>query len=265
MQSVIPQAAKSSSRIVAFQVKETRSRARNLAAASPKLTSKQSEAQPDDEQLLQANPPVLSARLMQALRDDADPIESLSDIRGLLVGPITRVHEARIEELLSIMEEADRGYQHMFREMHSRSDALVETTEVIKLDAAKTNEAIANASTQQDLNLLQASREMGHALKEMAQKFESNFQKLFSDLSHRIENLATKTVDDHQAFMHTITKRIDDHESATFANDEHILAKLENQLATSEANLKAQRSNDLNALSEGLANLSDVVTKLRMG
>lgn len=265
MQSVIPQAAKSSSRVVSFQVKENRSRARNLAAASPKLTSKPTEAFVDDEQSSVSNPPALSARLMQALRDDADPIESLADIRGLLVGPVTRVHEARIEELLSIMEEADRGYQHMFRELHSRGDELVEKTEVIKLDAAKTNEAIVNASTQQDLNLLQASREMGHALKEIAQKFESNFQKLFSDLSHRIENLATKTSDDHQALLNNLTKRIDDHESATFANDEHILAKLENQLATSEANMKAQRSNDLNSLAEGLANLSDVVTKLRMG
>ena len=265
MQSVIPQAAKSSSRIVSFQVKETKSRARNLATAAPKLDLQSSEAFANDEQILPANPPALSARLMQALRDDADPIESLSDIRGLLVGPITRVHEARIEELLSIMEEADRGYQHMFREIHSRSDALVETTEVIKLDAAKTNEAIVNASTQQDLNLLQASREMGHALKEMTQKFESNFQKLSSEFSHRIDTLASKTADDHQAFMNSITKRIDDHESATFANDEHILVKLENQIATSEANMKTQRSHDLNSLAEGLTNLSDVVTKLRMG
>ena len=265
MQSVIPQAAKSTSRVVSFQVKETRSRARSLAAAGPKLNAKPRDAFADDEQAMATNPPVLSARMMQALRDDSDPVESLADIRGLLVGPATRVHEARIEELLSIMEEADRGYQHMFRELHSRGDALVETTDVIKLDAAKTNEAIVNASTQQDLNLLQASREMGQALKEIAQKFENNFQKLFSDLSHRIEHLATKTADDHQALLNNITKRMHDHESATFANDEHILAKLENQLAAAEANMNAQRSNDLNSLADGLANLSDIVTKLRMG
>ena len=265
MQTAIPQTAKSSNRVVSFQAKENRTRARGLEASAPKITSKSNEVYVEDEQSSTAVPPALSKRLMQALRDDSDPIESLADIRGLLVGPATRVHEARIEELLAIMEEADRGYQRAFRDLHSRGDALVETTEVIKLEAAKTNEAIVNASTQQDLNLLQASREMGHAMKELSQKFESSFQKLFGDLSHRIENLATKTADDNQAILNSLNKRINDLESATFANDEHILAKLEHQMATAEVGLKAHRINDLNSISDGLADLSDRITKLRMG
>lgn len=263
MQTAIPQTPKSNNRVVSFQAKETRSRTRSLQAASPKTTAKPSDSFVEDDQAMSA-PPALSARLMQALRDDTDPSESLADIRGLLVGPVTRVHEARIEELLAIMEEADRGYQRAFKDLHARGDDLIDRTEVIKFEAAKTNEAIVNASAQQDLNLLQASREMGHALKELSQKVESNFQKLFGDLTHRIESLATKTADDHQALLHNISKRINDVESATFANDEHIMSKLENHMATTEANLKAQRNNDLNSISDGLADLSDRVAKLRM-
>ena len=264
MQSVIPHTPKSSNRVVSFQAKENRARSRSVDGSTSKVTSKPSETFVEDEQPTAAISPALSSRVMQALRDDADPLESLADIRGLLVGPATRVHEARIEELLAIMEEADRGYQRAFRDVHTRGDDMLEIAEVIKLEVAKTNEAIVNASTQQDLNLLQASREMGHGLKELSQKFESNFQKLFGDLSHRIETLATKHADDHQGLLHNINKRIDDLESATFANDEHILAKFENQTATSEANLKSQRITDLNSIADGLADLSDRIAKLRM-
>ena len=262
MQSAVPHTTKPASRVVSFQSKEHKSKARNLDLPSPKTTTAAKAAFADEEQIPPLSPNI-SARVMQALREDADPLESLADIRGLLIGPTARVHEARIEELLSIMEEADRSYQRAFRDIHARGDEMIATSDVIMLEVVKTNEAIVNASTQQDLNLLQATREMGHGLKELSQKFESNFQKLFGDLTHRIDTLATKTADDHQSLMNNITKRIDDLESATFANDEHILSKFENQVAATEASLKMHRMNDLNSIADGLSELSDRVTKLR--
>ena len=257
---------KSASRVVSFQSKASKTRAKGVDAAVQKMAANPVEAVAETNPLpvsgVEDNSPTVSTRVVQALRDDADATESLADIRGLLLGPVTRLHEARIEELLSIVEEADRGYQRAFKDLHARADEMVSTDEMIKLDLLKSNEAIVSASNQQDLNLLHASKEMGHALKELSQKFEANFQKLVGELTHRIDTLVTKTADDQLALMNAVNKRIDELESATFANDERILAKLENQMAASEATLKAQRTNDLHAMAKGAANFSDLVAKL---
>ena len=269
MSHATPHTSKSASRVVSFQSKESRTRAKGVEAAVQKMAANPVEPVVEAAPAPAPAPapaaeisPALSPRVGQALRDDADATESLADIRGLLLGPVTRLHEARIEELLSIVEEADRGYQRAFKDLHTRADEMASTDELIKLDVLRSNEAIVSASNQQDLNLLHASKEMGHALKELSQKFEANFQKLFGELTHRIDTLATKSADDHLALTNSMNKRIDDLESATFANDERILAKLENQMATSEATLKAQRANDLNTIAKGLANFSDHVAKL---
>ncbi len=264
MQHATPQTAKSRNRVVSFQVKENRTRTRNLETAAPKLMPDPREVYPEDKQPLASPQSAVSARVLQALRDDADPMASLSDIRSLLVGPAARAQEARIEELLAIMEETDRSYQQIFKNLHARGDALTETTEIIKHEVGKTNEAVVNASAQHDQNLLQASRELGHSIKELSQKFESDFQKLFGDLTSRIDSVAAKSANDSQALLNFVNNRMSDLESAAFANDEHVSAKLEHRIATVEAALKAHRINDLNSISDGLADLSDRVTKLRM-
>lgn len=212
-----------------------------------------------------SNEIVVSPRILQALKEDSDASESLSDIRGLLLGPVTRLHEARIEELLSIFEEADRGNQQSVTDLNARADDLFALCEKNHSSIAHTNETLRATAAQQETNLVSAIHDINEALKDMFQRVEANFQQHSSALNDRVSNLAARTAEDHQTLLTYFTKRVDELEIATSANDEKNLLKLENQLAKYAADMKVARTSDLESISEGFADFSDRILGLRAG
>lgn len=243
-----------------------------LTASKVKLQQKDAVAKkhmPNSEvpslSIVPSDEPVISPRILQALKEDSDASESLSDIRGLLLGPVTRLHEARIEELLSIFEEADRGNRQAVKSLNSRGDELLAMCEKNQLGIAQANETIRATATQQGTDLVIAIQDINHALKDMFQRVEINIQQQSNALNERISNLAARTAEDHQTLLAYFTKRIDELEIAMAANDERNLLKLENQLATYVANVKAERTHDLDSISEGFADFSDRILGLRVG
>ena len=211
------------------------------------------------------NEAAISPRILQALKEDSDASESLSDIRGLLIGPITRLHEARIEELLSIFEEADRGNRQAIKNLNARADGLISLCENNQLSIVQTNDTLRATATQQDADLVSAIQDISDALKDMIQRVEANFQQHSNALNDRVSNLAARTAEDHQTLLIYFTKRVDELEVATAANDERNLLKLENRLAKYAADMKVERTNDFESISEGFADFSDRILGLRVG
>ena len=234
-----------------------------VSFASNKVNHRNQKEMLKSVQSASARANTLSPRVQEALREDSDAVQSLSDIRGLLIGPISRLNEARMEEMLSILEEADRENKISVRELHARSNELQTTTEQIKLDVTKTNEVIKSEAAQQSVNLLTATQDMDYALKELAQKLENNFQKLSTELNHSVNALATKMASDHETLFTSVSKRIDDLTKLTVSNDERIVANFENKLAVSEVNMKTMRSREFDNLAEGFAEFSERMLKLR--
>jgi uncharacterized phage infection (PIP) family protein YhgE len=212
-----------------------------------------------------ATEPVISPRILEALKEDSDASESLSGIRGLLMGPVTRLHEARIEELLAIFEEADRSNRHAVTELNARGDDLIAMCEKNRSSIAQTNENLRATAAQQVTDLVSAIHDINEALKDMSQRLEANLQHQSNALNDRISSLATQTADDHQRLLTYFTKRIDDLEIATTANDERNLVKLENQLSEYAAAMKAERLHDIDSLSAGFADFSERILRLRLG
>jgi hypothetical protein len=215
--------------------------------------------------VIPASEPAISPRILQALKEDSDASESLSDIRGLLMGPVTRLHEARIEELLSIFEEADRGNRLAVQNLNERSDDLMAICGKNQLNIAQTNETLRATAKQQESDLVNAIQDINNALKNMFQRVEADLQNHSNALNERITGLAARTAEDHQALLAYFTKRIDELEIATTANDERNLLNLENQLAKYTADMKVERTNDLDSISEGFAVFSERILGLRVG
>ena len=63
---------------------------------------------------------MLSKKVLDALSEDIDPAKSLADIRRVLVGPTRRLHEARMEEVIAILEESDRSAQQSLGSLEKR-------------------------------------------------------------------------------------------------------------------------------------------------
>jgi hypothetical protein len=211
------------------------------------------------------NEPVVSPRIMQALKENSDASGSLSDIRGLLMGPVTRLHEARIEELLSIFEEADRGNRDAVKDLNARCHDLIVMCEKNQTSIVQTNEMLRATAVQQETDLVSAIQDINEAIKASFQRIEADFHQHSNVLNDRVSNLAVQTADDHQTLLTYFTKRIDDLELATTANDERNLLKLENQLAEFAAAMKAERTKELDSISEGFADFSDRILGLRVG
>ncbi len=210
-------------------------------------------------------PAVVSPRILQALKEDSDASESLSDIRGLLLGPVMRLHEARIEELLAIFEEADRGNRQAVQDLNARGDQLMSLCEKNHLSIVQTNDALRATAAQQQTDLVNAIQNINDTMKDMFQRAEANLQHHSSALNDRVSNLAARTAEDHQTILAYFTKRIDELEAATKASDEQNLLKLENQLAKYAADMKAEEGHQLNTIAEGFAEFSSRVLALRAG
>ena len=213
--------------------------------------------------IVPSQPPVLSPRILQAMKEDADAKESLSDIRGLLIGPVTRLHEARIEELLAIFEESDRGNREAVQDINSRIDNLDVASSKNQFDIAHTNENLKAVSAQKDSNLVNAVNDVNAALKDMFQKVEANIQLQSTAINDRLSELARRTADDQQAMMTYLNKRIDELEIATAENAERNIARLETQLGKHVADIKAERTLDLDSIIEGFADFTDRIMRLR--
>jgi oligoribonuclease (3'-5' exoribonuclease) len=214
--------------------------------------------------VVHSNEPAISPRILQALKEDSDASESLSDIRGLLLGPVTRLHEARIEELLSIVDEADRGNRQAVKDLNVRADDIVAMCEKNQSSIAQTNENLRSTAAQQDTDLVNAIQHFNDALKEMFQRNEANFQQHSNVLNDRVATLAARTADDNQAMLTYLTKRIDELEATTAANAERNFLTLESQFAKYAADLKLERTNDFESISEGFADFSDRMLGLRV-
>ena len=70
-----------------------------------------------------------SKKVLDALSEDIDPAKSLADIRRVLVGPTRRLHEARMEEVIAILEESDRGAQQSLGSLEHRYGELARSCE----------------------------------------------------------------------------------------------------------------------------------------
>ncbi len=260
MQQVSATAAKSNRKVMPLRVNKVKHQQKDETAKKPLAT-----AEIPPLHIVPANEHVVSPRILQALKEESDASESLSDIRGLLMGPVARLHEARIEELLSIFEEADRGNRQSVTDLNLRGDELLSMCERNQLSIAQTNESLRTTAAQQDTDLVNAVQDINEALKDMFQRVEANFQQHSNALNERVSNLAARTAEDQQNLLTYFTKRIDELEISTTANDERNLLKLENKLATYAAHMKAERTQDFDSISEGFADFSDRILGLRVG
>ena len=75
---------------------------------SPTKSTRASKQRRVEAAVVSDNPAVI-LRFQESFREDVDPTKSLAALRELLVGPVSRLPEARMEEVLTILEVAYRA------------------------------------------------------------------------------------------------------------------------------------------------------------
>ncbi len=205
----------------------------------------------------------LGKRILEAFKEDSDPTKSLAEIRSLLIGPVSRLHEARMEELISILEEADRNSQAAIAELNVRCDSLATTCEHLISALSDTNDLLQRQGEQYTVDLHKHAKANSEAMTDMANTFDGRLHKMTNEQNHRIDGLATKTANDYQALVTNFSMRIDDLAQATSANDERIANNFESMMVQADAGWEHVRSKQMEAFADGFNDFADRVLALR--
>ena len=252
---MIPQVTGTNSRSQDRVVPITSAKNKNKANGQTKVV-----ARPGREQPVEVG---LSKKVADAFKEDTDPTRSLAEIRDILMGPVSRVHEARMEELISILEEADRTSYEATRDLNARCDGLAKTCEHMIAALNDTNDLLQRQAEMHSAELQRQAKYHTDEIDELTKVFDAKVHKVIGDQNFRFDALANKTANDYEALVTNFTTRIEDLTHASTANDERIIGNFEAALVQAEENSEYARSKQIETFADGFNAFAERLMTLR--
>jgi hypothetical protein len=233
------------------------------AAAQNPVATQQPKFMPLERQGARYNETVLSKKVLDALAEDIDPAKSLADIRRVLIGPTRRLHEARMEEVITILEESDRANQQALGTLEKRHNDLARSTERLQVTSEETQRRIQDQASTLAYELQKNLDSQQQMLSEMFLVFDAQLEKLTGELNERIDSLAVKTGHDHQALASDLTRRIQELTATTRADNDRVASVMEARLARSEAHAEKENRRHIEVFADGFSDIADRLLALR--
>jgi hypothetical protein len=184
----------------------------------------------------------LGAKIKEAMQSDFDPEESLAAIRAILVGPSRRLHDARIEEIVSILEETDRSNQSNFTALERRCQGLSE-----RLD-----QEIKKATDLQ----LQYLAEFSFAL-------EKKFDHSQAELNGQLAEQASHSQAAIGQLSHEFKVKLKDHDHKVEGGFESLTAKFEQRFLKLDEYADELQQRSAEVFVEGLHDIAKRLTALK--
>lgn len=206
---------------------------------------------------------VLSKKVLDALAEDIDPAKSLADIRRVLIGPTRRLHEARMEEVISILEESDKSTQQTLGSLEKRYNDLARTSEKLQAASDETQRRIQEQSVSLKSELQKNLDSQQQMLSEMFLVFDAQLEKLTAELNGRVDSLAAKTGQDHQALASDLTQRMQELAATTRADNDRVASVMEARLARSEAHAEKENRRQVEVFADGFSDIAERLLALR--
>jgi len=206
---------------------------------------------------------VLSKKVLDALAEDIDPAKSLADIRRVLVGPTRRLHEARMEEVISILEESDRTAQQALGSLEKRYNDLSRTSERLIAASEDIRRKIHDQAEHLNAELQKNLSTQQQMLSEMFLVFDAQLEKLTTELNQKVDALAAKTGEDHHMLAADLTRRIQDLAATTRADNDKVAEVMEARLARSEAHAEKENRRHIEVFADGFSDIADRLLALR--
>jgi hypothetical protein len=188
------------------------------------------------------NGSALGAKIKEAMQTDFDPEESLAAIRAILVGPTRRLHDARIEEIVTILEESDRTNQGAFEALENRCQDLS-----AKLDA-EVKKVI-------DLQLRHLA-EFSHAV-------DKKFDLASTDVNGKLAQYAGQSQAAITQLSHHFTVQLKDHDRRTAGSFESLTAKFEERFLAMDQQADQLQQRSAEVFVEGLNDIAQRLTALK--
>ncbi len=206
---------------------------------------------------------VLSKKVLDALSEDIDPAKSLADIRRVLVGPTRRLHEARMEEVISILEESDRNAQQSLGSLEMRYSELARNCDDLFAASDDSQRRLHEHSMHLNSELQKNQEAQQQMLSEMFLVFDKQLEKLTAELSQKIESLAARTSQDNHMLANDLARQIQELAETARADNDKVAAVLEARLARSEAHADKENRRHIEVFADGFSDIADRLLALR--
>ncbi len=206
---------------------------------------------------------VLSKKVLDALSEDIDPAKSLADIRRVLVGPTRRLHEARMEEVIAILEESDRTARQALGSLEKRYGELARSCEKLFAASDDTQRRFHDQSMLLNSELQKNQEAQQQMLSEMFLVFDKQLEKMTTELNQKIDSLAARTSQDNHMLASDLTRQIHELAEATRADNDKVAAVFEARLTRSEAHAEKENRRHIEVFADGFSDIADRLLALR--
>jgi Skp family chaperone for outer membrane proteins len=208
--------------------------------------------------------PTMSRKVFDALSsDDADAGRALADLRRLLVGPAAQQHEARMEELVSILEESDRNHQSAVSSLEQRCNELSLMAERLLASNEEAHNKIQGQTDFFASEIQRSNKAQQDKLSELFVMIDNKLQKMSGEMHTLVDTLAGKTASDYQALANDLVGRVQQLQATTASNHDKLVSHMEQRLSQSETVAEQDKRQQLDVFAEGFADLADRLLALR--
>jgi hypothetical protein len=214
-------------------------------------------------------------KIAKVLSEDGDPGKLLAEVRDVLFGPTRKLQEARLEELVVILEQLDRETQIAHQGFSEQIKALDSADRQRTLDLAAVEQKSESLAAQHDRELavinkkidalsermsveLQRAAEFHkRELDEQDEVFTSKLERQSAQLLKQMSEMADSHKISVQNLATEFSTQLREMSMLAKTNDDKILSHLEVRVAQVENNIDDDKRRSLKVMIEGLSGLSE--------
>ena len=211
----------------------------------------------------------------QALVEDSDPGALLAEVRDVLFGPTRKLQEARLEELVAILEGLDRenqvvhqGIAHQIKDLESVDQrhelammAAVQQTESLagqhERDVAEIFKRFETLSEFISQEMLRSAEIYKRELDEQTDLYSLKLERQSAQLFEKLTDMADQHTITTQAVASDFAVQLRDLSVAAKTNDDKILAHVNLRMTQSESIADDEKRRTIRVMAEGLNSLSE--------
>jgi hypothetical protein len=211
----------------------------------------------------------LSSKIRDAMTLETDPEKSLADIRAILVGPMRQLHDARVEEMVSILEENDRATRMSFSVVESRLTKLNAETEKLSGATEETFRKLQEQSVYFEFALQKSEDKQRAELDRQQERHDAyavsvsaRFDQMTGEIAQLVDELAKKSSTDLSRLESDMAARLQ-YLATAQAEAELLSRKLEAKLAEIETQSEKLNRRNAEVFSQGFSDLAERFLNIR--
>jgi hypothetical protein len=266
-----------------LQAESTTSNIRNIAHASRKVSFR---ARPGGEATaaeLHMIPTTKAKRtstgpsekIVKALADDGDPALMLAELRDVLFGPTRKLQEARLEELVVILEQIDRETQATHRnfaeqltkveavdlqlagDLQSASQQIDDLAKLHERDHTEVNTKLHTLAERLKHEMQRSSELHKQEMAEQSEAFSAKLERLSELVFRQMEEMSEHQKLSAQVMANDFNAQLRELALATKTSDDKIRVDVDARLTQLEVNIDDDKRRSVKVFTESLNSLTE--------